>query len=313
MDNAIQSILKEFSLVILDGAFSTELERRGCNINDELWSAKILMEQPDMIGKVHADYFAAGADVAITASYQATIEGFMRRGMTKEEALSLIRLSVDIAKKERDEFWEHSENRKNRPKPVVAASVGPYGAFLADGSEYRGHYKIDESELRDFHAPRLKALIEAKPDILACETLPCLAEAKAIVAVLQGYPHMSAWISFSAKDEEHISNGEKILDCAAWLDQQDQIAAIGINCTAPQYVKSLIEIIRSQTNKPILVYPNSGEQYDAATKDWHGASAENSFADYTKQWYKAGARAIGGCCRTTPDDIRAIAKWARSK
>jgi len=313
MDNAIQSILKEFPLVILDGAFSTELERRGCNINDELWSAKILMEQPDMIGKVHADYFAAGADVAITASYQATIEGFMRRGMTKEEALSLIRLSVDIAKKERDEFWEHSENRKNRPKPVVAASVGPYGAFLADGSEYRGHYKIDESELRDFHAPRLKALIEAKPDILACETLPCLAEAKAIVAVLQGYPHMSAWISFSAKDEEHISNGEKILDCAAWLDQQDQIAAIGINCTAPQYVKSLIEIIRSQTNKPILVYPNSGEQYDAATKDWHGASAENSFADYTKQWYKAGARAIGGCCRTTPDDIRAIAKWARSK
>ena len=313
MDNAIQSILKEFPLVILDGAFSTELERRGCNINDELWSAKILMEQPDMIGKVHADYFAAGADVAITASYQATIEGFMRRGMTKEEALSLIRLSVDIAKKERDEFWEHSENRKNRPKPVVAASVGPYGAFLADGSEYRGHYKIDESELRDFHAPRLKALIEAKPDILACETLPCLAEAKAIVAVLQGYPHMSAWISFSAKDEEHISNGEKILDCAAWLDQQDQIAAIGINCTAPQYVKSLIEIIRSQTNKPILVYPNSGEQYDAATKDWHGASAENSFADYTKQWYKAGAQAIGGCCRTTPDDIRAIAKWARSK
>jgi len=313
MDNAIQSILKEFPLVILDGAFSTELERRGCNINDELWSAKILMEQPDMIGKVHADYFAAGADVAITASYQATIEGFMRRGMTKEEALSLIRLSVDIAKKERDEFWEHSENRKNRPKPVVAASVGPYGAFLADGSEYRGHYKIDESELRDFHAPRLKALIEAKPDILACETLPCLAEAKAIVAVLQGYPHMSAWISFSATDEEHISNGEKILDCAAWLDQQDQIAAIGINCTAPQYVKSLIEIIRSQTNKPILVYPNSGEQYDAATKDWHGASAENSFADYTKQWYKAGARAIGGCCRTTPDDIRAIAKWARNK
>ena len=313
MDNAIQSILKEFPLVILDGAFSTELERRGCDINDELWSAKILMEQPDMIGKVHADYFAAGADVAITASYQATIEGFMRRGMTQEEALALIRLSVDIAKKERDEFWAYAENRTNRPKPVVAASVGPYGAFLADGSEYRGHYKIGESELRDFHAPRLKALIEAQPDILACETLPCLAEAKAIVAVLQAYKDMSAWISFSAKDEEHISSGEKILDCAAWLDQQNQVAAIGINCTAPQYVKSLIEIIRSQTNKPILVYPNSGEQYDATTKDWHGVSAENSFADYTKQWYKAGARAIGGCCRTTPDDIRAIAKWARNK
>jgi len=311
MGNPIQAILQEFPLIILDGAFSTELERRGCDINDELWSAKILMEQPEMIGKVHTDYFAAGADAAITASYQATIEGFMRRGMAKDEALALIRLSIEIAKKERDAFWAKLENRKNRPKPFVAASVGPYGAFLADGSEYRGGYKIGERELQAFHAPRLQALVEAQPDILACETLPCLDEAKAIVALLKAFPEMHAWISFSAKDGEHISDGEKISACAAWLDQQEQIAAIGLNCTAPQYVASLIKAIRAQTDKPIIVYPNSGEEYDAKTKDWHGQAAAKSFSDYTKQWYQAGARIIGGCCRTTPEDIRSIAKWAR--
>ncbi|MFZ5967833.1 MAG: homocysteine S-methyltransferase [Bacillota bacterium] len=309
--NPITNILSTFPIMILDGAFSTELERRGCDINDSLWSAKILMEDPDIIGQVHYNYFSAGADCAITASYQATLEGFMRRGLSEAEAYNLIQLSVQIATKVRDTFWEAAENRINRPKPLVAASVGPYGAFLADGSEYRGNYSLNEEDLIAFHRPRMKALIEANPDVLACETIPCMTEANAIARLLKEFPGVYAWISFSAKDGLHISSGESIAECAAQLDSYEQIAAIGVNCTAPQYIESLIGEIKKGTTKPIIVYPNSGEQYDPQTKTWHGPSSGSSYGHSALSWYKHGARLIGGCCRTTPEDIRAIAAWAR--
>jgi len=309
--NPIERILAEYPLMILDGAFSTELERRGCDLNDPLWSAKVLMENPDMIGSVHEDYFKAGADCAITASYQATFAGFMRRGLTKQEAKELIQLSVSIAKKVRDNFWADPVNRTNRPKPLVAASVGPYGAFVADGSEYRGNYGLTREGLEDLHRERMATLIEAKPDILACETIPCLIEAQAIVNVLKEHPDISAWISFSAKDGTCINSGERIEDCARWLDGYPQVAAIGINCTAPEFVESLILEIRKGSNNPIIVYQNSGEQYDAVTKTWHGSSIGLCYGDIAKQWFEKGAQLIGGCCRTTPDDIRQIALWGR--
>lgn len=311
MMNPIENILKKFPVMILDGALATELEGRGCDIKDDLWSAKILMENPEIIGQVHTDYFAAGADCAISASYQATVEGFMARGISEEEALRLIQLSIRIATKARDEFWANPENRLNRPKPLVAASVGPYGAFLADGSEYRGDYGLTEEALMEFHRPRLKALIEGGAEVLACETIPCLIEARAIIRLLKEFPNIYAWISFSAKDDLHISNGEKITDCATWLNSYDQVAAIGVNCTAPQHVLSLITEIRKNTSKPIVVYPNSGEEYDAESKTWHSSSGEGSFSKNAYQWCEGGAQLIGGCCRTTPDDIRAIREWAR--
>lgn len=309
--NIIKEILKDYSLMILDGALATELERRGCDINDSLWSAKVLMENPDLIQQVHEDYFAAGADCAITASYQATIEGFTRRGLSEEEALNLIQKSVEIAVKARDKFWSNKENRISRPRPIVAASVGPYGAFLADGSEYRGEYKLSEDELIDFHRLRMKALISAGADILACETIPCLIEAKAIVRLLDEFPGTYAWISFSAKNDLEISSGERIADCAEWLNSHEQIAAMGVNCTPPNYIPSLISEIRSKTDKPIVVYPNLGEQYDANTKTWHGQSTGETFGSSAKHWYQCGANLIGGCCRTSPNDIKAIADWAR--
>lgn len=304
----LQDIIDQYGLMILDGAFATELERRGFQINDALWSANALASAPELIKAVHTDYFAAGADCAITASYQASVEGFQKKGFSEAEAERLIRLSVTLAKEARDHFWQN-HSAEQRPKPLIAASVGPYGAFLADGSEYRGDYTVDEAFLQEFHRKRIGLLLAEKPDILACETIPCLMEAQAIAHVLQQWPEASAWISFSCRDEEHISNGEKIADCASWLDQMDQIQAIGLNCTAPQYVENLIREIRRHTDKPVLVYPNSGESYDAAEKDWHGESAD--FAGYTKLWQAAGARMIGGCCRTTPADIRSIAEWAR--
>ncbi|WP_304509496.1 homocysteine S-methyltransferase [Anaerotignum sp.] len=309
--NPIEQILSEYSMMILDGAFSTELERRGCDLNDPLWSTKVLMENPDIIGAVHEDYFKAGADCAITASYQATYEGFMKRGMTKEEAKELIQLSVRIATKVRDTFWGNPENRINRPKPIVAASVGPYGAFVADGSEYRGNYGLTKEQLEDFHRERMETLIEAGPDILACETIPCLVEAQAVVNILEEHSGMYAWISFSAKDGMRINSGEPIVDCARWLDSHPQVAAIGVNCTPPEFMESLISEIRKGTNKPIVLYPNSGEQYDAETKTWHGCSSGMCYGDAAKRWYKKGARLIGGCCRTTPEDIHNIALWSR--
>ena len=309
--NPIESILQKYPAIVLDGALATELERRGADLKDKLWSAKLLIENPEMIRQLHMDYFLAGADCAITASYQATIEGFKQRGLSEQESIELIQKSVQLAVEARDEFWSDESNRVGRPRPFVAASVGPYGAFLADGSEYRGNYGLTETELIAFHRPRMKVLVDSGADILACETIPCLIEAQAIVHLLEEFPGVSAWIGFSAKDEIHICNGEKISDCAAWLDPFPQVAALGVNCTSPKFISSLIHEIKGKTSRPILVYPNSGESYNAEKHDWNGDTFCTAFGEDARQWYADGAQIIGGCCRTTPDDIRAIAEWAR--
>jgi len=309
--NPITTILETHPIVILDGALATELERRGADLRDSLWSAKILLEAPELIRAVHLDYFLAGADCAITASYQATVAGFAGRGLSEAEALGLIQRSVQLAVEARDAFWANSAHRVGRPRPFVAASVGPYGAFLADGSEYRGDYGLSEAELLDFHRPRMAALVAAGADMIACETIPCLIEARALVRLLAEFPGVHAWMSFSAQDEQRICYGERLVDCAAFLDAHPQVVAIGVNCTAPALITGLIRAARSATSKPILAYPNSGEIYDAATYSWHGETSCDAFGEQSRQWYAAGARIIGGCCRTTPDHIRALADWAR--
>lgn len=310
--NPIASILDRYPALVIDGALATELESRGCDLRDDLWSARILLEQPEIIKQVHYDYFMAGADCAITASYQATLEGFKKRGLTESKAIELIQKSVKLAKQARDEFWADESNHANRSRPFVAASVGPYGAFLADGSEYRGNYGLPEKELMDFHRPRMNALIEAGTDILACETIPCLIEAQAIAKLLKEFPNTTAWISFTARDDKHISEGQVFADCVRQLEDHPQIAAIGINCTSPKYIPALMREAKSVTDKPILAYPNSGETYDAAKNDWNGDPVFHSFGERAREWYDAGARLIGGCCRTTPEDIRVISSWART-
>ena len=311
MNNPISSILNRYPAIVIDGALATELERRGYDLKNELWSAKILLEQPEAIEQLHYDYFKAGADCAITASYQATIEGFTKRGLNEKEAIDLIQKSVKLAIQARDEFWSDETNRVGRPIPFVAASVGPYGAFLADGSEYRGNYGLSEKELMDFHRPRMKALMEAGADLLACETIPSLIEAQAIAKLLKEFPDTAAWISFSARDEKHVSEGQAFADCVRDLESNAQIVSIGINCTSPKYIPSLIREAKQETNKPILVYPNSGETYDAENNGWNGSPVFEAFGEEAKEWYNAGARLIGGCCRTTPEDIQTIASWTR--
>lgn len=308
--NPLATALDRWPFVIVDGAMATELERAGYNLNDGLWSARILRDDPDAIRRVHLAYFEAGADIAITASYQATREGFMRLGVDVDEADALIRQSVTLARQARDEFWaEHGNDY--RPRPLVAASVGPYGAYLADGSEYRGDYGLDRAALADFHRLRVETLLAAGPDLLAVETLPSLEEAQAVVDVVETFPDARAWITFSAKDGHHISDGTPIAECAAALHGRPGVCAIGINCIALGHVETLIAGLREQTDLPVVVYPNSGEQYDPVSKRWHRGcaidGAPSDLADGAERWLAAGARAIGGCCRTGPADIRALA------
>ena len=310
--NPLLPLLAQYPALVLDGALATELERRGCDLRDPLWSAKVLIEAPDLIRQVHEDYLQAGADCITTASYQASVEGFMRRGLNRDAALELIRRSVQLALAARDAFWREPAHRIGRPRPLVAASVGPYGAFLADGSEYRGDYGLTEVELMDFHRPRLAALLEAGADLLACETIPCFSEARALARLLTEFPNASAWMSFSARDEAHLWHGERLAECAAWLNDQPQAVAIGVNCTAPRYLPGLIEAVRAVTAKPIVVYPNSGETYDPVQQVWSGVSDAETFATEARRWYASGARLIGGCCRTTPDHIRTLAAWVRT-
>lgn len=304
--NPLSSILQTQPLIVLDGALATELEARGADLHDPLWSAKILLEQPELIRDVHLDYFYAGAQCAITASYQASIEGFVRRGLTEHEALQLIKRSVALAQEARQTFLADTRHTQQAIRPLIAGSVGPYGAYLADGSEYRGNYGLSQAELIAFHRPRIRALVEAGVDLLACETIPCLEEAIALVELLREFPQISAWISFSARDGLHTSQGERLSTCASLLDASEQIVAIGINCTAPRYISSLIAEIRSGSQKAIVVYPNSGEAYDASSGNWSGEHDHEPFSQQAVAWYAAGARLIGGCCRTTPTDIRQL-------
>jgi homocysteine S-methyltransferase len=305
--NPIDTILSQHSIMLLDGALATELESHGCNLNDPLWSARVLLENPELIYQVHYDYYRAGADCAITASYQATIDGFSARGIEKIEALELIKQTVLLARRARDDFWKvHAQH--SRPKPLVAASVGPYGAYLANGSEYVGNYGVTDERLVEFHRSRIAALIEAGADLLAFETIPSLQEAKVLSSLLREFPEAYAWLSFSLKNEKEISDGTKLAECAQFFEGDKQIIAIGLNCAPVTYVTGAIRELRKNTKKAILVYPNSGETYNPETKTWHGQELCDRFELQSEEWYQAGARLIGGCCRTTPHHIEELSK-----
>ncbi len=310
MNDLLAPFLATRAVVVLDGALATELERRGADLRDPLWSARLLIERPELIRAVHDSYFAAGADIAITATYQASFEGFSRRGIDVAGAAALLQRAVTIATESRDAFWADALNRRGRARPLVAASIGPYGAYLNDGSEYRGDYTLDEDALLAWHQPRFDLLAGSGADLLACETIPCAAEARALVRCLEAHPHMRAWISFSARDQTCISNGEPFAPVAAEIGGHAQVVAIGINCTAPQHIAPLVRAAKEVTTARIVVYPNSGETWDAVEKQWVDTPTCGSFLDGARAWYDAGATLIGGCCRTTPDDIGALAAWA---
>lgn len=306
VENPLAPFLEQQPSLILDGGLATELERRGFDLDDSLWSARLLSRAPQAIKAVHWDYLEAGADCIITASYQATIPGFRSKGYSAEGAQTLIRRAVLIAREARDEFWSKPQNRKNRLRPLVAASVGPYGAFLADGSEYRGDYNLDEDGLYAFHRSRWRLLVGCEPDILACETIPSAIEARALARLLMETPEMPAWVSFSCLDGRHINDGTPLADVVTLLTDIPSLVALGINCTPPRFIPDLVREARRATDKPIVVYPNSGELYDVKERRWTGLSIPDDFAVQSRAWRQAGAMLIGGCCRTGPAHISQI-------
>ena len=313
MLNPILPFLQKQGALILDGGLATELERHGHDLSDPLWSARLLADAPEAIRQVHLDYYSAGTDCCTSASYQATIPGFVRRGLTTEAAGNLIRLSVRLVGEARDAFWAVESNRTNRLRPIVAASVGPYGAYLADGSEYTGDYDLDEQGLVEFHRERWEILATVGADVLACETIPAWAEARALAHLLEQTPDRWAWFSFSCRDGAHISDGTPLAECAAYLAGFERVAAIGINCTPPRFIPDLIRAVTTATDKPVIVYPNSGETYHPAAKRWLGESVPSEFGTYSREWRKLGAGVIGGCCRTTPAHIRQISDRFRKR
>ncbi|WP_437614976.1 homocysteine S-methyltransferase [Erwinia sp. V71] len=303
-NNPLTEILARRATLVLDGALATELEARGCNLADSLWSAKVLMENPELIYQVHYDYYAAGAQCAITASYQTTPLGFAARGLDAEQAQALISKSAQLALQARADYL--AQHPQAGPL-LVAGSVGPYGAYLANGAEYRGDYLLPEEEMMAFHRPRVAALVAAGVDLLACETLPSFAEIQALVALLAGFPDTSAWFTFTLRDSEHLSDGTPLADVLALLEHCPQVVALGINCIALESVTAALNTLAALSEKPLVVYPNSGEQYDATSKTWSHAAAGCTLSDKLPEWRAAGARLIGGCCRTTPQDISALA------
>ncbi|MET9830262.1 homocysteine S-methyltransferase [Streptomyces sp. NPDC006385] len=286
--------------VVLDGGMSNQLESAGYDLSDELWSARLLAERPEAITEAHLAYFEAGADVAITSSYQATFEGFAKRGIGHERAAELLALSVELA---RDAVSQARAEGIARPL-WVAASVGPYGAMLADGSEYRGRYGLSVDELERFHRPRLEVLAGARPDVLALETVPDADEAEALLRAVRGLG-VPAWLSYSVAGDRTRA-GQPLEDAFAPAADADEVIAVGVNCCAPHDVAGAIETAVRVTGKPVVVYPNSGEAWDAETRAWDGRS---SFAtEQVRAWRASGARLIGGCCRVGPEAIGSIAR-----
>ena len=289
--------------LILDGGLATQLESRGHDLGDSLWSARLLRDAPEEIQAVNREYLEAGADVVTTASYQATVSGFMSHGLSESDALGLIERSVQLALAARDEFWNSPANRSGRQRPLVAASVGSYGAFLANGAEYTGEYDLDETGLMSFHRQRWFTLARQNPDLMLCETIPSLIEAR-ILAELASESAMPTWISFSCRDTGHTGDGTPLEQCAQLAQQSTSVSAVGVNCLSPHWVAEIVESLRRSTDKPILVYPNSGETWQ--DKKWVGVSSLEQFTELAKTWRERGASIIGGCCRTTPDHIRGL-------
>ncbi|NET09162.1 MAG: homocysteine S-methyltransferase [Merismopedia sp. SIO2A8] len=312
MRSPFSPFLEQQPFLVLDGGLATELETRGYDLNDALWSARLLLSDPEAIQQVHYDYLRAGADCVITASYQATIPGLLQQGLSEQEAIDVLRRSVQLAVAARDQFWQAPESRQGRIQPLVAASVGPYGAYLADGSEYSGQYGLDEGELIVFHRQRWHILAATSADLLACETIPSALEARALAQLLKETPEVPAWVSFSCRDGHRISDGTVLEDAIAPLTGLSNVVAIGVNCTSPTYIPSLVRRIRNVTDKLVLVYPNSGEVYHSETKQWHGYATVDDFATASQTWHEAGAMVIGGCCRTTLQHISAIRHFLSS-
>jgi len=296
--------------VVLDGGLATLLEAHGHDLTSALWSARLLLDDPGAITAAHREYFEAGAQVAITSSYQASFDGFAALGLDRAAAADALRRSVALARTAADQAAaEGSDEAGGAGRRWVAASVGPYGAALADGSEYRGDYGLSVAELRAWHRPRLEVLAGAGADVLAIETIPCLAEVQALLEELRG-TGMPAWLSLTCA-HGRTRAGEPAAEAFAMAADVDEIIAVGVNCCDADEALGLVELAVRQSGKPAVVYPNSGERWDAVHRCWSGTSTFGP--EHATEWITSGARLVGGCCRVGPEAISRLAAAARER
>ncbi len=302
--NRFEQALATRATILIDGGFATELEAQGHNIDGKLWSAKMLVENPQAIIDVHRAYLDAGAECIISASYQASRETMADVHIDQEEADRLIASSVALANEARQQFL--AANPSIGYELIVAASIGPYGASQNDGSEYTGIYDTDEAGLIEFHESKIRVLDDSGADVLAVETIPNATEAVILTGLLANCK-TPAWVSFCCRDGQHLSDGTELRSIAKLYAELRNVPAIGINCTSPEFVTSLIGELQSEAlDKAIIVYPNSGETYESKTNTWHGTVSPIECADASVEWRNAGARLIGGCCRMGPQHIAAM-------
>lgn len=294
-----QLLERDDSFAVLDGGLGTLLEQHGHDVAGSLWSARLLIDAPEAIVAAHAEYFAAGAQVAISASYQASFEGFAALGLDSERAAALMGESVRLARVAAGGPGGHLDDSRDA---LIAASLGPYGAHLADGSEYRGDYGLDVAALRAWHQPRVDALLAADPHAIAAETIPSLAEVEAVVAAVSG-TGVDTWISVTPS-MGRMRTGESLAEAFAIAASAPEVVAVGVNCCHPSEVLPAIDAAAT-TGLPFIAYPNSGEEWDAKNRVW--VEGTTFPPDLVAQWCAAGARLIGGCCRVGPADIAAIA------
>lgn len=313
---AFRTLLETHGHLVIDGGLATELESRGHDLNHPLWSAKLLKDDPDVIEKVHLEYYLAGADIAISASYQGSIDGFRNHlGMSEAESKELIKRSVELARNAGEAALQRTVEPTAR-STLVAGGIGPYGAFLSDGSEYHGDYKLTKEQLQNFHRPRIQALIDASVDLLALETMPQLLEIEALLELLRDeFPATIVWISCTLSDSGHISDGTCIEQVLRVVNQyQDVVVAFGANCVPLDLVTEALQLMKRRTKLPLLCYPNSGEVFHAETKTWmSGSSSKNEWPALVREWQENGARLIGGCCRTGPGHIKQISDTLLTK
>lgn len=293
MRNPFTPLLAAKGAVLFDGGMATELERRGFDLSSHLWSARLLVDEPAAIQAVQREYVEAGADVVCSASYQASREGFARVGRSAADADALITRSVVQAR-------EAASGRA-----LVAASLGPYGAVLADGSEYTGDYALTVEALADFHRPRIVAALAGAPDLVLFETVPSAAEAEALARVFAEHSDVPFMVTFSTRDGAHVAHGERFVDVARALARSPNLVSVGVNCLPPDRVVPLLSSAAG-LNVPLAASPNSGETWDAATRRWVGQPlAGPDFGALVRSYLDAGAKVVGGCCRTIPADIAA--------
>ena len=293
-------VVPDDGVLVADGGLATELEARGNDLSDSLWSARLLIDAPEQVRDAHLAFFRAGAVIATSASYQASFEGFADRGLDRRQAAAAMARSVELARAARAELAGDGRAR------WVAASVGPYGAALADGSEYRGRYGLSVRDLTAWHRPRLEALAEAGPDVLALETVPDTDEAEALMAAIAGLG-LPAWLNYTIAGQRTRA-GQSLADAFAIAAGVPEVVAAGVNCCAPADVPAAIAAARAATGKPVIVCPNSGENWDARRRAWAGRSRYSD--GLPRQWIAAGASIVGGCCRVRPADIAVIARAA---